>query len=239
VKTLSDADRGAPKIARKASRTLRRLLALFAFVLGAIAGGAASAQDAQTPPLKGQVVVSRISNIRIHTYVSPQDGWLVNTQIVEGPEKLVIFDAQLLNPYAAEVAAYAASLGKPVDRIIVSHGHPDHWAGLEVLAERFPGVALLALPAVAESIRTRGDAILGNLRPAFGDRVARKITIPAGTLAPGKQTIAGVRFEFREFLDAESEVQLLALMPDQKVMLAFDLVFAPQVHAFITSAAPA
>jgi hypothetical protein len=183
-----------------------------------IAGGAASAQDALTHSLKGQVVVSRISDIRIRTYVSPQDGWLVNTQIVEGPEKLVIFDAQLLNPYATETAVYAASLGKPVDCIIVSHGHPDHWAGLEVLAERFPGAAILALPAVAASIRTRGDSILGSLRPAFGDRVARKTTVPAGTLAPGEQTIAGVEFEFREFLDAESEVQLLALMPEQKVM---------------------
>ena len=48
----------------------------------------------------------------------------------------------------------------------------------------------------------------------------------------GKQTIAGVRFEFRELLEIESDVQLLALLPDQQVLLAFDLVFAPRDHAF-------
>jgi metal-dependent hydrolase (beta-lactamase superfamily II) len=81
---------------------------------------------------KGTVVVSDYPNVRIHTYVSPPDGFLVNTQIVEGETSLVIFDGQLLNVYAAEVAAYASRLGKPVEQIIVSHGHPDHWAGLEV-----------------------------------------------------------------------------------------------------------
>jgi glyoxylase-like metal-dependent hydrolase (beta-lactamase superfamily II) len=84
--------------------------------------------------MKGTVVVSAYPNVRIHTYVSPPDGFLVNTHIVEGEASLVIFDGQLLNAYAAEVAAYASRLGKPVEQIIVSHGHPDHWAGLEVLA---------------------------------------------------------------------------------------------------------
>ena len=82
--------------------------------------------------MKGTVVVSDYPPVRLHTYVSPPDGFLVNTQIVEGPTKLVLFDGQLLNAYAAEVAAYASHLGKPVEQIIVSHGHPDHWAGMEV-----------------------------------------------------------------------------------------------------------
>ena len=34
---------------------------------------------------KGTVVVSDYTNVRIHTYVSPPDGWLLNTQIIEGP----------------------------------------------------------------------------------------------------------------------------------------------------------
>ncbi len=177
-------------------------------------------------------VVSDYQNVRIHTYVSPPDGFLVTTQIVEGPTKLVIFDGQLLNAYAAEVAAYASRLGKPVERIIVSHGHPDHWAGLAVLAERFPTAGIFALPGVTEYIRIGGETMLAGLRLAFGDLIAARPTIPTGTLTVGQQTIAGVPFEFRELLDIESEVQLLALMPDQQVMLAFDLVFAPRDHAF-------
>ena len=181
---------------------------------------------------KGKVVVSDYPNVRVHTYVSPPDGFLVNTQIVEGEASLVLFDGQLLNAYAAEVAAYASRLGKPVEQIIVSHGHPDHWAGLEVLTARFPTASIVALPGVAEQIRTGGQTMLAGLRPAFADKVAAHPTLPTGTLTVGEQTIAGVRFEFRELLDVESDVQLLALMPDQKVLLAFDLVFASRDPAF-------
>lgn len=152
--------------------------------------------------------------------------------MIEGPEKLVLFDCQLLNAYAAEVAAYASRLGKPVEQIIVSHGHPDHWAGLEVLAARFPAASIATLAGVAEHIRIAGETMLAGLRPAFGDLVAARPTRPSGTLTVGKHTLAGVPFEFRELVDIESDVQLLALMPEQQVMLAFDLVFAPRDHAF-------
>jgi glyoxylase-like metal-dependent hydrolase (beta-lactamase superfamily II) len=39
------------------------------------------------------------------------------------PNAVVIFDGQLLLPYADEVASYGQRLGKPIDRIILSHVH--------------------------------------------------------------------------------------------------------------------
>ena len=72
------------------------------------------AQGSSAPERKGTVIVTDRSGVRVRTYIAPADGWLVNTQIVEGATKLIISDAQLLNPYAEEVAAYATSLGKPV-----------------------------------------------------------------------------------------------------------------------------
>jgi hypothetical protein len=60
---------------------------------------------------KGTVVVRHYPDVRIHTYISPPDGFLVNTHMIEGPEKLVLFDGQLLNTYASR-------LGKPVEQII-------------------------------------------------------------------------------------------------------------------------
>src|SRR5262245_66389781 len=83
---------------------------------------------------KGTVLVAELGDIKIHTYISPEDGLLTNTQIVEGPRKLVIFDGQFFLPYAEEVANYVVTLGKPVDRIVLSHIHLDHWSGLSLLA---------------------------------------------------------------------------------------------------------
>ena len=80
--------------------------------------------------------------------LSPADGLQVNTQMIEGPNAVVIFDGQLLLSYADEVASYVQTLGKPVDRIILSHAHTDHWAGLQLLTERFPNAASVqSMPA--------------------------------------------------------------------------------------------
>lgn len=182
--------------------------------------------------LEGTVIVTHRGQVKIHSYVSPADSFLVNTQIIEGPNKLVVFDGQATKPYAQEVATYLRRLGKPVDRFVVSHGHPDHWSGLEVLTQQFPGVDVYALPRVTEFVKAAGGAMLGNLQHAFGDKAASQVTLPTRALVPGQQTIDGIRFDFRELVDGEANFQLLALLPEQHVMLAFDLVFAAHDHMF-------
>jgi len=180
--------------------------------------------------MKGTVVISAYPSVRVHTYVSPPDGWLVTTPIVEGPKELVIFDGQLLNAYAEEVAIYARSLGKPVERIIVSHAHADHWAGLDVLSREFADAQISALPTVSTQIRAGGETMLARLRGLFGDAITRRVTVPTGNIELKEQTVAGARCEFRELSDVESDTQLLVLLPDQKVMMAFDTIYSAADH---------
>jgi hypothetical protein len=131
-----------------------------------------------------------------------------------------------------EVASYVQTLGKPVDRIILSHAHTDHWSGLQVLTDRFPDARVFALDGVADQLRARGQARLDSFRPIYGDRIATKVTIPTETIIEGLQRIDGITYDFKRFVDAESDLQLAALLPEQKVLMAFDLVFSPNEHAF-------
>jgi hypothetical protein len=94
--------------------------------------GAPGTKDAAAAGRMGAILVSQFGLVKLHSYLSPADGFQVNTQMIEGPTAVVIFDGQLLLPYADEVASYAQTLGKPVDRIILSHAHTDHWSGLQV-----------------------------------------------------------------------------------------------------------
>src|SRR5260370_37919120 len=96
-------------------------------------GGALGTKDAAVSDGMGAILVSQFGPVKIHSYLSPLDGFNVNTQVVEGPTAVVIFDGQLLMPYANEVASYVQTLGKPVERIILSHAHTDHWSGLQIL----------------------------------------------------------------------------------------------------------
>ena len=180
----------------------------------------------------GAILVSEFGAVKIHSYLSPADGLQVNTQMIEGPNAVVIFDGQLLLPYADEVASYVQTLGKPIDRIILSHAHTDHWGGLQVLTERFPDARVFALDGIADQVRARGPARLDGLRRTYGDKAATKVTVPTETITEGPQRIDGVTYDFKRFVDAESDLQLAALLPEQKVLMAFDLVFSPNQHAF-------
>jgi glyoxylase-like metal-dependent hydrolase (beta-lactamase superfamily II) len=152
--------------------------------------GAPGTKHAAAPGRMGAILVSEFGPVKLHSYLSPTDGLQVNTQMIEGPTAVVIFDGQLLLPYADEVASYVQTLGKPVDRIILSHPHTDHWSGLQVLTERFPNARVFALDGVADQIRARGPARLDRLGRAYGDRAATMVTIPTETIS----VTSGVNF---------------------------------------------
>ena len=194
--------------------------------------GGPGTKEAAGPGRMGAILVSQFGPVKIHSYLSPADGLQVNTQMIEGPNAVVIFDGQLLLPYADEVASYVRTLGKPIDRIILSHAHTDHWGGLQVLTERFPDARVFALDGIADQVRARGPARLDGLRRTYGDRAATKVTVPTETITKGVQRIDGVTYDFKRFVDAESDLQLAALLPEQKVLMAFDLVFSANQHAF-------
>jgi Metallo-beta-lactamase superfamily len=193
--------------------------------------GAPGTKDA-APGRMGAILVSQFGPVKLHSYLSPADGFQVNTQMIEGPTAVVVFDGQLLLPYAEEVASYLQTLGKPVDRIILSHAHTDHWSGLQVLTERFPDARLFALDGIADQLRARGTVRLDGLRRIYGDKLATKVTVPTETITEGLQQIDGVTYDFKRFVDAESDLQLAALLPELNVLMAFDLVFSPNEHAF-------
>ena len=234
-----------PQAALSRSRFLRlaggALLPLVGWPLSAAAAAnpqlaqnssALATKNAAAPGRVGAILVSEFGPVKIHSYLSPADGLRVNTQMIEGPNVVVIFDGQLLLPYADEVASYVQTLGKPIDRIILSHAHTDHWGGLQVLTERFPDARVFALDGIADQIRARGPARLDGLHRTYGDKAATKVTVPTETIAEGLQRIDGVTYDFKRFVDAESDLQLAALLPEQKVLLAFDLVFSKNQHVF-------
>src|SRR5260370_183540 len=194
--------------------------------------GAPGTEDAAAPGRMGAILVSQFGPVKIHSYLSPADGLQVNTQMIEWPTAVVICDGQLLLTYADEVASYVKTLGKPVDRIILSHAHTDDWGGLQILTERFPDARVFALDGIADQVRARGPARLDGLRRTYRDKTATKVTVPTETITEGLQRIDGVTYDFKRFVDAESDLQLAALLPEQKVLMAFDLVFSPSEHAF-------
>jgi glyoxylase-like metal-dependent hydrolase (beta-lactamase superfamily II) len=180
----------------------------------------------------GTVVTKDYRGVTIHSYNAPEEGLYVASQIVETADGLVVFDAVFHVKHAEELAGYIAGLGKPVNRIVLSHIHPDHWSGLGVLRARFPTAPIYALPEITAYVRKNGQKILDARNQAFGPVVAKTPTLPDHDLAVGAATIGGVRFEFERQPDGESDWQTIVRFPDAGVVMAFDLVFPAKTHLF-------
>jgi glyoxylase-like metal-dependent hydrolase (beta-lactamase superfamily II) len=172
--------------------------------------------------MNGTVTVLDKGAARIHSYMSPADTFHTTTQLIETSARIIAIDAQMLPAYADEVIAYAKGLGKPVDRLIVTHAHPDHYNG----AARF-GVPVHALPEVREQILARGDSKLPT-----GPVIPVTDFTPTVDLVPGREVIDGVPFVFEAVAGGEAADELLVKLPDQGVLIAQDLVYN-DVHLYL------
>ena len=133
--------------------------ALFAVAAPAVLGGVGNILWTTPSPaatFAGSIKVMNAGSVKIHDYEAPEDGLFVHSVIVEGPTKIVLFDTQFFLAYATEVADYIEGLKKPVERIVISHIHPDHWSGLDVLGKRFPSAPIYALQNVKDYIAENG-----------------------------------------------------------------------------------
>ena len=171
--------------------------------------------------LKGSVTVKEKNGIKIHTYLSNS---LQATHIIENEKSLVLIDAQFLVPFAKEFRAYADSLGKPIERVIISHGHPDHFFGLGA-AFKDMEKKVYALKGTQQFIKKVGPVMLKNLGKKLGKAVPEELIVPTHVIEIGAATIDGVNYEFERFLNGEAQEQLLIKLPDLGILIVQDLAF--------------
>ena len=167
------------------------------------------------------VTVQDLSDIIVHSYLAPEEIFANNTHIIETANSLVLIDTQFLLPMALDFRAYADSLGKPVERLIITHEHPDHFLGSEAFAD----VDIYALEEVSAAIAEIGQAEVDEKQAQFGDAIASTFVVPM-VLEPGTVEIDGVTFEFVEVMDAEAEIQVVTKVPGYGVIAVGDIVYS-------------
>jgi glyoxylase-like metal-dependent hydrolase (beta-lactamase superfamily II) len=188
--------------------------------------------DGGRDPKRRQIVLGEIAltdrdEIRIHTYTAPEEGWRVNSHIIEMATQLFVVDAQYMLPYAGEVVALAARLGKPITRLYLTHFHPDHILGAPAFS-----CPIYALGAVAAKIEAVGDRVAAEEREKHGDAIPPRAKRPDHIVTPGAEIVDGVSFDFIPLEHAETEHALMVGLPDHGVLITQDLVY-DRVHAFV------
>ncbi|WP_316781567.1 MBL fold metallo-hydrolase [Streptomyces sasae] len=172
--------------------------------------------------MNGTVTVIDKGAVRIHSYMAPDDSLNVTTHLIETPARIVAVDAQYALACADEVVAYAQGLGKPLDRLIITHAHPDHFHG----AARF-GTLVHALAAVRDQIAAQGDA-----QDPTGAVIPLADVTPTVEITPGTEVIDGIPFVWEAHQGGEAADELVIKLPEQGVLVAQDLVYHA-THLFL------
>jgi len=154
----------------------------------------------------------------------------VNSWLIEGPTQIGLVDAQMVIPEAEAVIELIKSRNKPLAWIWITHAHPDHYAGLSVIAAAFPDVQLLAHPqtaAKAPELRQKFDEPLQKFFPGLMAPTVELTPYPGESLS-----VDGVEIQIVTFEGGEHELTTALLLPSQKAMLIADLVYN-RVHPWL------
>jgi glyoxylase-like metal-dependent hydrolase (beta-lactamase superfamily II) len=141
--------------------------------------------------VNGVINITADEALRVHTYTAPDDGWGVNSHIIELATQTIVIDAQYTLVYGRDVVDYANTLGKPISRLYITHYHPDHILG----AAAFPA-PVHALAEVKDKIDAVGDRMACEEHEKFPETIPTRAEKPSLIVTPGSETIDGVKFEF-------------------------------------------
>jgi glyoxylase-like metal-dependent hydrolase (beta-lactamase superfamily II) len=156
-----------------------------------------------------------------------EDGWLVNSHIVELSSHLLVVDAQYTLPLASEVAHYARGLNKPLSRLYFTHYHPDHLLGAGAF-----DAPMYTLSSVADKIVAAGDRVASEEHAKVGDDIPERARRADRRIEEGEEVIDNVRVVYRSVQSAETEDALVIALSDAGTIIVQDLVYN-RVHLFL------
>jgi glyoxylase-like metal-dependent hydrolase (beta-lactamase superfamily II) len=94
--------------------------------------------------------------------------WVANSAtLISGERDAVLVDTFLTIDHGARLADAVAATGKRLTHVYITHGHGDHFFGINALKARFPGLQAVAPAAVVERMQTQ-------LEPAMMDGIFRR-----------------------------------------------------------------
>jgi glyoxylase-like metal-dependent hydrolase (beta-lactamase superfamily II) len=160
----------------------------------------------------------------IKVFTSPDDQFWTNSVIVEGTHEVMLVDAQLTKTNAERVLQEIRETKKPLSIIYITHEHADHFLGLEVFKEAYPGVRIIANSVVTDRINK-----------VYQEKVDKwkKILGPGAT----SQVVAIERFDgnFIEFENSKIELlkdvqgdtdeNTMLWIPGERILISGDVLF--------------
>lgn len=184
----------------------------------------------------GTLSVLREGALSIAAYASTEPNASVNSYLLLGAKEALLIDAQLVNSEASNLAKAIRESGKQLTTIYVTHAHPDHFLGLEVLHREFPAAKILARPRTAEAMKPFFEQYKEPLNKFFPGDIAADVVTPE-PFTGASLTFEGQELKILEFADGEHDFATVLHAPGLKALFAADLAYN-LVHPWLNNLKP-
>lgn len=163
-------------------------------------------------------MVTTASEVRVHRYSGA--AMPVNAYLVETARAVVAVDTTLTVSDGTALRARAQEIGKPLQAVLATHAHPDHYGGAVGLIGD-DEIPFVAAEGVAFVIRRDDEVKERIIRPMFGDEWPRERRFPNQTATDGQTlTFDGVPFTLLDLGPGESPHDSVWLVGEDR-MTAF------------------
>jgi glyoxylase-like metal-dependent hydrolase (beta-lactamase superfamily II) len=158
-------------------------------------------------------------------YDSDEKGFAVNSWLVPTATGLVVIDTQFTVSETDKLARAVEITGRPLEAIVVTHPHPDHFNGVCRLL-RIARVPVYGTRATIDGIHASADAKRAQWKPIYGADYPDQTCEPDSVVPPdGTVRIDHTVFQFRDFGPGEASDESIIIVPSMKAAFVGDLIY--------------
>jgi glyoxylase-like metal-dependent hydrolase (beta-lactamase superfamily II) len=168
--------------------------------------------------------------LSLKVYTGDENGFLVTSTLVMGEKDAILVDAQFNLSNAHRVVADVLESGKTLRTVYITHGHPDHYFGLEVIMRAFPRARIVAKDYTVAELKKTAQGKIDTWSKSLGANGPKAAVIPE-VLAPNHLELEGRRLELIGPVQGDDGKNSVIWIPSIKALLAGDTVFGG-VHAW-------
>src|ERR1700680_556698 len=159
----------------------------------------------------------------IKVFTSPDDQFWTNSVIIEGAREVMLVDAQLTKTNAERVLQEIRETKKPLSIIYITHEHADHFLGLEVFKDAYPGVRIIANSAVTDRISKVYQEKIDKWKKILGSGATSQV-VAIEKFDENFIQFESSRIEVLKNIQGDTDENTMLWIPEQKILIAGDVV---------------
>ena len=165
------------------------------------------------------------AKLELKVITASPEGFLVNATLITGARDAVLIDAAFTRADARRIVEAVRASGKHLTTVYVTHDHPDHYFGLEVIKQAFPTARFVALPGAVAGIERTWQSKVAQWKPLYGDSITSTPVIPTA-LAGNSISLEGEKLEIVGPVQGDDAVNSFVWIPSLKAVVTGDIVYS-------------